>query len=124
MKASRRISVRLEDTKWEQLRARCGVTQTDVSRCVRQAIEGFLNTETGTNALNAAKKRLTPPQTVLDCHSAYLSWVDGDLREERKRLFRELLAACFTCKKLWPRTPGILEGYEELLQLCDYFGFD
>lgn len=124
MKASRRISVRLEWAQWERLRTHCGLTQTDISHGVRRAIDTLLAAETGENAPNAVRKRLTPPEAVIDRSQFFVSWVRADLREERKRLFKDLLAASFACKKLWPRTPGILEGYEELLQLCEYFGFD
>ena len=54
----------------------------------------------------------------------YLAWGNGDLRDERKRLFTAVLAAAFVCKKHYSRATGALDGYEGLLQLCKFFGFE
>jgi hypothetical protein len=54
----------------------------------------------------------------------FMGWGDGDLRKHRNVLFLELLAASYACKKLWPRTPGMMDGYEALLQLLGDFGVE
>ena len=54
--------------------------------------------------------------------SKYWGWGNGDIRKERARLFRKLLAASFACKKLFPLTPGLEESYIELRHLAKLFG--
>lgn len=122
MRASRRISVRLPDAPMERLREYCCEANSDVSRAVRQALDAFLAVESGSGSHPAVPKRRTPPEQVFDLVPKYRSWGKGDLREERKRLFAELLAASFACKQLYPRTKRIIEGYDNLLQLCEDFG--
>jgi hypothetical protein len=124
MKGSRRISVRLKQESLESLHNYCREAGCDVSRAVRRALEGFLNLQSKTKTAGVASRRLSPPEAVLDLYPQYVGWVRGDLRQERKRLFIELLAASFVCKRLYPRTKGVPEGYESLLQLCEFFGVD
>ena len=68
--------------------------------------------------------RLAPPEAALVHLPRFLAWGDGDLRKYRKRLFMELLAASYATKKLYPRTKGMHEGYEGLLQLGQFFGVE
>jgi hypothetical protein len=86
-------------------------------------LEAFLDSQSAI-AGEANSRRLSPPKAVFDRYPWYISWVRGDLRDERNRLFLELLAASFACKKLYPRTKGVPEGYENLLPLSEFFGVD
>lgn len=124
MTGSGRITVRLESELLERLRRYCEDTNCDVSHAVRQGLDHLWASESGSVAAEATPKRLSPPQNIFDLVPQYLSWGDGDVRKERTRLFCELLAVSFTCKKLYPRTKGMLEGYEGLLRLCQFFGVD
>lgn len=124
MSRSRRISVRLSDDRLGRLQKLCQETGCHVSHVVRQALDAFLACESGSAAGQAPQRRLSPPEAVFDSVPRYLGWVRSDLREERNRLFFELLAASFAAKKLYPRTAGVLEGYEGLLQLCQFFGLE
>ncbi len=122
MKSSARISVRLSDGQLERLQRLCQQTGCDVSHLVRQALDTLLANGSASGLGEAPKRRLSPPERVFDLVPRYLGWVRGDLREERNRLFRELLAASFVTKKHYPRTAGVVEGYQALLQLCEFFG--
>ncbi len=124
MTGSRRISVRLDTDSLEHLQKHCLAADCDVSSVVRRALEAFLSGQLGSLTSEAAPKRQSPPDIIVECTPKYLNWGRGDLREERKRLFCELLAASFVCKKHYPRTNGMLEGYQALLQLCEFFGVD
>jgi len=108
----------------DRLQRLCTETGQDVSRVVREALDALLASGSGSAAGEGSHRRLTPPERVFDLVPPYLGWARGDLREERKRLFCELLAASFAAKKLYPRTTGILQGYEGLLQLCEFFGLE
>lgn len=118
----RRISVRLDDERSERLEKLCRETGTDVSHVVRQALDAFLACKSGTESNSGPSKRLSPPEAVFDLIPQYLN--STNLREMRKTQFAHLLANSFVAKKHFPRTPGVVEGYEQLLQLCEFFGFD
>lgn len=124
MKGSRKISVRLPDGPMERLHEFCRETGSDLSHVVRQGLDTFLASQSGSATAEDPTRRLSPPEQVFDLVPRYLGWVRGDLREERKRLFRELLAASFVAKKHFPRTAGMLEGYMGVLQLCQFFGLE
>ena len=124
MKSSPRICVRLGVDRMDRLQKLCKETDQDVSRAVRQALDTLLANASASAPGEASHRRLSPPEQVFGLVPRYLGWVRGDLREELKRLFRELLAANFAAKKLYPRTAGVAEGYEGLLQLCKFFGLD
>ena len=123
-RGSKRISVRLKDAQRASLETYCQRTEQEKSFVVRKALIAFLDAQEQGAATVPKPRRLTPPQPVFDRYQRFMNWSNGDLRIERKRLFIDLLAASFACKKLWLRTPGIIEGYEELLQLCTYFGVE
>lgn len=124
MAVSHRISVRLGQEQLERVQRHCLETGYDVSRVVRQALDSRLAPDSGSATSGAPKRRLAPPEAIIPLTSRYMAWGDGDLRKHRNRLFAELLAAAFVCKKHYPRTPGMLEGYEGLRQLCLHFGLE
>jgi len=124
MKGSPRASVRLSDDQTERLEKFCQETGFDVSRVIRQAVDALLASELGSAPEEPSHRRLTPPEQIFDLVPKYLGWVRGDLRDERKRPYRELLAASFVAKKHFPRTPGMLEGYLGLVQLRQFFGLE
>jgi hypothetical protein len=117
-----RISVRLPEVQMDCVQKFCKDTGHDISHVVRQALDAFLAPKSGTALNSGPPKRTTPPETVFDMVPQYLNHCD--LRGERKRLFAHLLAISFVAKKHWARTPGVVEAYEPLLQLCRYFGFE
>lgn len=120
MSRSRRISVRLPDDRLERLQRLCQETGYDVSQLVRQALDVYSEPALAPNGV--PPRRLSPPEEIFDLVPKYLGWGRGDLRQERNHQFKQLLAICFACKKLYPRTPGIIKGYEALLQICEFFG--
>jgi hypothetical protein len=122
MNLSRRITVRLSDDEFrrvEEFRCQDG---SDISHVIRQALDAYLAPKSGETPNSGTPKRTTPPEAVFDMVPQYLN--HSDLRAERKRLFAHLLAVSFVAKKHWARTPGVVEAYEPLLQLCRYFGFE
>ncbi len=122
MSRSRRNSVRLPDDRLERLQRLCQETGYDVSQLVRQALDALPASEPALAPNGVPPRRVSPPEEVFDLVPKYLGWGRGDLREERNRQFKQPLAVCFACKKLYPRTRGIIEGYEALLQICEFFG--
>jgi hypothetical protein len=123
MGGSDRVSVRVGTERLERLQNRCREADCDISRLVRQCLDLFLGSEAASTA-GAVPRRLAPPEDIRPRLPKYLGWANGDLRVEHKRLFLELIAASFACKRFYPRTPGIVEGYEALLQLCSFFGVE
>jgi len=76
----------------------------------------------GAAGSGSVPQRLHPPDEAVKRMGPYRARGNGDLRQERNRLFVELVAAAFVCKNQWSRTPGVVEGYVGLLQLCKFFG--
>ena len=116
-----RISVRVTDEQWAYLHKCEEETGTDFSTVVRQALQAHI-AGAAPNGNGPARKLLTPPELLMPLMPKYRGWGDGDIRKERERLFRELLAASFACKLFFPRTPKMIEGYIELRQLARFFG--
>jgi hypothetical protein len=123
MGGSDRVSVRIGADRLGRLENRCREADCDISHVVRQALD-LLLASGPTLASVSAPRRLNPPEEMRHLVPKYLGWANGDLRLERKKLFLELVAASFVCKKHYPRTSGILDGYEGLLQLCSFFGVE
>ena len=124
MTGSRKISVRLKQEDRERLQEYCAQTRQDISRVVRSALNAFLLPELNPGTGGTPPRRLSPPEQVDRLVSKYLAWPGGDIREQLNKLYAETLAASFACKKLYPRTPGVLDSYEGLVQLCPLFGLD
>jgi hypothetical protein len=122
MKGSPKVTIRLRNGQRERLEAFCRDSGSEVSHVIRLALDAILPAESAAEANGKPLKRLSPPDQIISLTAKYRAWGRGDLREERNRLFGELLAASFACKQLYPRTPNIVEGYEGLLQLCQLFG--
>jgi hypothetical protein len=68
---------------------------------VRQALDLLLASGAGSASVDAPR-RLNPPEEIMRLVPKYLGWANGDLRLERKKLFLELVAASFVCKKHYP----------------------
>jgi hypothetical protein len=124
MTASHRVSVRLSDGQMEGLEACCRETGRTVTDIVREALEGFLASKSGSKPNNGPPKRLSPPEAIFVHIGAYLAAGGRDLRKERNELYLQLLTLSFACVQLYPRTRNMAEGYEDLLQLCHQFGVD
>jgi hypothetical protein len=124
MQGSPRISVRLETDTHERLQKHCAATACDVSFVVREALTALLSSQPGQSNGGVPPKRLAPPQEIEPYVPQYLGWANGDLREKRKELCLDLIAASFVCRKHYPQTKGMQESYLGLLQLCPYFGID
>jgi hypothetical protein len=124
MGGSRRISVRISEAQWKCIQSLCQGTDHDSSYVVRQALDTLLGSEPSSEGVKAPKRRLSPPDVILSLVPEYLDWGSGDLRLEQRRLFLRFLAISFVCKKHYPRTKGMIESYESLLQLCDLFGVE
>ena len=125
MTDSRKISIRLKQEDRERLQEYCAHTGQDISRVVRQALNGLIKPQSDAVAGGTVlPRRLSSPEQIAGLLSTYLGWAGGDLREELKRLFAKLLAVSYACKKLYPRTSGVLDGYEGLVQLCPLFRLD
>jgi hypothetical protein len=116
---SPRITLRLPTGLKERLKSYCEQSGTDVSYVVRKALEGLLAAETG-SASGEPKKPLAPSESVLNLVPAYLNRTD--VREVRKNLFCQLVAASYVAKKHFPLTPRMVESYEALLKLQKLFG--
>ena len=121
MNKSCRITVRLRDELMERVRGAAKEAGIDASTIVRHALEACL-AGTAPGANGSVKRPLPPPDEIDPFVQKYRSWVDGDLRKERDRLFRALLGAAFICKLYYPRTANMTEGYIELRHLAKFFG--
>ena len=124
MTKRRRICIRLDELQLDAIKAIGEREQTELSTVVRKALIAFSGSNVMSDHDLAPNGRVSMPPQAERLMGRYLAWGRGDLREERKRLFCELLAAAYVCKKTYPRTPGIPEGFEGLLELCRYFGFN
>lgn len=124
MAGSRRISVRLNEQRMGRLEAYCkqiGCTPSDI---VRLALDSYLGAEPGHRGNGAAQPRLAPPEAAMPFVPRFTGWGSGDVREYRNRLYLELLGCSFACKKLYPKTPNMVDGYIELRQLAGLFGVE
>jgi hypothetical protein len=117
-----RVSVRLDKESETLLRELCAQNGWNTSRCIRQALKALNAQERAAEGSPAPRKRLSPPDAIGPLLPRYMAWADGDPRTKANRLFLEALAASWACKKLFPCTPGVIEGCEGMLQLCDHFG--
>ena len=124
MTDSRKISVRLKQEDSERLQEYCVQKEQNISRVVRHALDALLVQELNSGAAGTPPRRLSPPEQIGRLVPKYLAWGRGDLRQELNKLYAEVLAASFACKKLYPRTPSVLNGYKGLVQLCPLFGLD
>ena len=124
MTDSRKISVRLKQEDRERLHKYCAQTGQDTSRVLRSALKAFLLSELDSETGRTPPRRLSPPEEIGSLVPKYLAWGRGDLRQEANRLYAEALAASFVCRKFYPRTPSIVEGYAGLRQLCEFFGLE
>ena len=123
MKKSHRISVRLDEDQWARFQDYAMEAGITPSTFVRLAFDKHL-TKAVPGADETVLRPLAPPEQIGSLLPKYLGWGDQsrDIRKERERLYCELLAAAFVCKKLFPLTPGLTESYIELRQLAKSFG--
>ncbi len=124
MSNSQRISVRLPENQMEPLHRYCQEKNCDVSHVVRLALDAILGTDVSPATHHNCPQRLTPPEEIMQPVRKYFAWGDGDPRDELRRLYIEVLAASYACRKLFPRIANVVNGYEGLLQLCRYFGLE
>lgn len=96
----------------------------DVSKVVREAVNRLLELPEGPGGCVIATRQGPLPDEISRLLPKYLAWANGDLRKEQKRLFGELLAASYAAKRLFPRTQGLQETYDGLLQLCQFLGIE
>lgn len=122
MKGSRRISVGISADSRNRVDEHAAHGGVSTSIVVRQAIDAYVqDPSTGQNA-SAKRPLLSLPEELASQVQIYMGWTDCDLRIKRQKDYLELLALAYACKNLYPRTPGMLEGYTELLQLGQFFG--
>ena len=121
MGKSRRITVRPGDELCEQVREAAREAGTDTSTIVRQALEAYF-ADSAPNGNGPSKRPLPPPDEIDSLVQKYEGWGSGDIRKERARLYRELLAVSFVTKRGFPRTPELVEGYIELRHLAPLYG--
>jgi hypothetical protein len=118
---SRRIIFRVTEELYEALMTRCRDQGCGLSDLLRNALNGSLSAETGPTT---PSKPLLRPDELDSLVDHYRAIVDKDIRHERKRLFGHLLAASYVAKTNFPRTPGMVDGYQGLLALKHLFGYD
>jgi hypothetical protein len=120
----KRISVRVSGELWDRIQESQRERETGYGEIVRQVLQAYF-ADTAPNGDGPAKgtlRPLHPPEEIMPLLPKYLGWGSGDIRRERERLYRELLAASFACKQFFPRTPAMVEGYSELRRLAALFG--
>jgi hypothetical protein len=118
---SRRIIVRVSEESYQALMARSRDLDCDLSHIIRSALDGSLKPEP---AANAPRKPLLRPAEIDPKVDQWRSVVDRDIRKERRRLYGDLLALSYVCKERYPRTPGVVDGYQALLKLQHLFGYE
>ena len=121
MSKSRRITVRPGDDLWERVQKAAKEAGADTTTIVRQALETYF-AGSAPNGNSPSKRPLPPPDEIDALVQKYGGWGSGDIRKERARLYCELLAVSFVCKRGFPRTPELVQGYIELRQLAEMFG--
>jgi hypothetical protein len=117
---SHRVIARVSEELYQALMARSRDLGCDLSHVVRSALVGNLTPETGSNT---PRKPLMRPEEIDPLLDYYRAIVHTDIRQERKRLFGHLLAASYIAKVNFPRTPGMIDGYQALLELLSFFGY-
>jgi hypothetical protein len=117
---SHRIIFRLTDELYEALMARSRDIGCDLSHVVRSALDARLKSETATDEPQKPILRTAEIDMLVDDYRAEVS---EDIRQVRKRLFGHLLAASYVAKMNFPRTPGVVDGYQSLLRLQHLFGY-
>jgi hypothetical protein len=120
MRGKKRITVRLDDSQWKVLEGFCQTTGHDLSYAVRIALDSLCAAGADASPCAASPRHLSPPDRVLPQMMKYRSWGRGDLRSERMRQYDELLALAFVCKQLFPKTSGVREFYEGVLNLSRF----
>jgi hypothetical protein len=120
MEKSRRITVRVSEELHQALTARSRDLGCDLSYVLRSALEGSMKPET---VPNAPQKPILRTAEIDPLVENYRAVVDEDIRNVRKRLFGELLAVSFVARQNFPRTPGVVDGYQSLLKLQHLFGY-
>jgi hypothetical protein len=120
MAKSHRIIARVPDELFQALMARRRDLGCDLSHVVRSALDGSLKPEI---APNAPRKPISRPAEIDPLVDHYRAVVDEDIRKIRKRLFAQLLAVSYVCKERYPRTSGVQDGYQSLLELQRFFGY-
>ena len=121
-KGSPYIVARVPADLRERVKASAKAAGIDTSVLVRLALESHIGT---TNLGNGAGKRpLAPPEQIAPQIEKYRSLVDRDRRDERNRLYKELLAATFVVHQYYPHAPGVHEAYLELRWLAKFFGIN
>jgi len=100
---SHRITVRLDDGIHSLLTERCRQAQIDISFVVRQALQAAMKGDPEHPVPGAHQGGIVPPQEIFARVGPYLAWGRGDLRDEVRRQFIELLSASWACARLFPR---------------------
>ena len=107
MSKSRRITIRPGDELCERVVHKAAQEAgTDITTIVRLALEASLAADAAPNGNGPSKRPLPPPDEIDSLVQKYGGWGSGDIRKERARLYRELLAVSFACKRGFLRTPG------------------
>ena len=119
-KGSPQIAFRLPTELRERVKAAAKEAGTDTSAVVLQALKEHLGSPNGDNG--AGKRPLAPPEQIAPLIQEYRSLVDRDRRDERNRLYKELLAASFVVHQYYEHAPGVHEAYFELRWLAKLFG--
>ncbi len=121
-KGSGRVTFRLDQERLDRLEKHCHEAGIDTSRAIRAALDAYLPPASEASPSTAAVRSLAPPNAIIPLTRRYLGWGDGDLRRHFKTSLQDVLAEAFACRKLYPRSPGMAEIYENLLHLWPYFG--
>ena len=120
MAKSRRITVRVPEETYQALTARKLDLGSGLSHVLRDVLNGSLKPET---VPNAPQKPILRPAEIDPLVDHYRMVVDEDPRKIRNCLFGQLLAVSYVCKERYPRTPGIIDGYQDLLRMQKQFGY-
>jgi len=117
----KRITFRIENGDYERLSGRSRDTGLDCSYLIRRAIAEYLE---GEPRARDTKSEHVAPRAVLPAEAFALTppfrgW-PGDLRAELKKRYMEMLALASITVAHWPRTKGIREVYDGLLELAHY----
>jgi len=117
MRGKKRITVRLDDPQWKVLEDFCQATGHDHSYAVRKALDSLCAPRSDSSPSSSSPRHLSPPDEVLPLMMKYRAWGRGDLRDERRQQYDELLAVALACKELFSKTNGVGEFYAGLLDL-------
>ncbi len=118
---SRRITVRLDDRCYSNLRQRCNDVGVDLSFAIREALRKYVDAVSSEKEAGTVTTNQAMPAEAFALEGPYRAWC-GDLRIELRRRSVDLLALSHVAAENWKKSPGIREFFVAFLSACTHLG--